>query len=342
MNTTLNTPRLASRKILPFHGTLEGMNQAFSGYEVQEALFEASWLPQKPLAGDSKNAPKRHMNRAQALTMPSIEVNPLCVQSLIVLDVDECDVKGLATLCGLPEESWAVRNLDKAGTGHIGYALTAPVCLTDAARRKPVNLLARVEVGLRDVLGGDIAYTGRFMKNPVTPPPFHETLWGEEDYNPFNTYGLKELAAALDSLKALPAWNDPAPRKSSGVGRNVDIFDRTRSWAYRAIKRYWSEGIDIWGEVVHAKASYINLDLEREGREPLPAQEIKHLSRSITKWVWNHFNEEKFIEIQRNRINKRWGNSRAENLANLNFEPTKRQEFIAQNRLRELLTGEEK
>lgn len=61
--------------------------------------------------------------------------------------------------------------------GHIVYALGAPVCLSNAGNRKPVNLLARVEAGLTRVLGGDPAFAGRITKNPECTTA-HLPLWG--------------------------------------------------------------------------------------------------------------------------------------------------------------------
>lgn len=270
----------------------------------QLALFEASYRPQRPLCGPSKNGPYRRRERSAALSeSPYIETNPACIQSLIITDVDAGDVAGLPQLVGLPPESWAVRTRNELGSGHIGYALATPVVLTDAAHRRPINLLARVEWGIRDVLGGDAAYAGRIMKNPLSPGPFQDTLWPQDVS--FPTYTLRELASALSDLGALPSPGDPRPRQS-GVGRNVDLFDRTRTWAYRAIKRYWNSGFSEWSEVVHAKAAILNLDLEREGRIPLPDREILHLARSISKWVWSRFTPESFSEIQAQRVSKRW------------------------------------
>lgn len=271
----------------------------------QLALFGASYRPQRPLCGPSKSGPYKRRERAAALSeSPYIETNPTCIQSLIITDVDAGDVAGLAQLVGLPPESWAVRTRNAVGSGHIGYALATPVVLTDAAHRRPINLLARVEWGIRDVLGGDTAYAGRIMKNPVSPGLFQDTLWPQDVS--FPTYTLRELASALSDLGALPSPGDPRPRQS-GVGRNVDLFDRTRTWAYRAIKRYWNSGFSEWSEVVHAKARILNLDLEREGRIPLPDREILHLARSISKWVWSRFTPESFSEIQAQRVSKRWG-----------------------------------
>ena len=273
--------------------------------DEQIALFGASYRPRRPLCGPSKSGPYRRRERASALSESAyIEVNPLCIQSLIVTDVDAGDVAGLPQLVGLPPESWAVRTRNEIGSGHIGYALATPVALTDAAHRRPINLLSRVEWGIRDVLGGDTAYAGRIMKNPFSPAPFQDTLWPQDEI--FPTYTLRELASSLADLGALPSPGDPRPRQS-GVGRNVDVFDRTRTRSYRAIKRYWSDGAATWGEVVHAKARVLNLDLEREGREPLPDREILHLARSISKWTWSRFTPEAFSEIQAQRSARRWG-----------------------------------
>ena len=283
--------------------------------DEQLALFGASYKPRKPLCGPSKTGPYRRRKRSAALSSaPYIETNPACIQSLIITDVDAGDVAGLPQLVGLPPESWAVRTRNAVGSGHIGYALATPVVLTDAAHRRPINLLARVEWGIRDVLGGDAAYAGRIMKNPVSPGVFQDTLWPQDEI--FPTYTLRELASALSDLGALPSPGDPRPR-ASGVGRNVDLFDRTRTWAYRAIKRYWSGNFSEWSEVVHAKAAILNLDLEREGREPLPDREILHLSRSISKWVWSKFTPAIFSEIQAQRVSKRWGQSVAVKLDRL-------------------------
>ena len=249
------------------------------------------------LCGPSKTGPYKRRERAAALSSaPYIEVNPLCIQSLIVTDVDAGDVSGLPQLVGLPPASWAVRTRNELGSGHIGYALATPVVLTDAAHRRPINLLARVEWGIRDVLGGDTAYAGRIMKNPVSPGLFQDTLWPQDEI--FPTYTLRELASSLADLGALPSPGDPRPR-ASGVGRNVDIFDRTRAWAYRAIKRYWNSGFSEWDEVVHAKATILNLDLEREGpRAPARPRNLAPINGQSPDGFGENLALESFSEIQ--------------------------------------------
>ena len=70
----------------------------------------------------------------------------------------------------------------------------------------------------------------------------------------------------------------------------MDIFDRTRRWAFRANKRNWTDGINVWVEVVHAHAIAANLNLEKEHRDPLPEKEIHRLAPRIAHWVWTRFN----------------------------------------------------
>lgn len=266
--------------------------------------WKESYLPSKPLCSDAKDGSYKRRERSKALAYPYIEVNPYSMCAFLVFDIDDAPIDFLTSELHLPCESWSVKN-ENFHSGHLGYALSEPVCLTDAARRRPINLLARVEAGLSGVLGSDPGYGHRITKNPLTPPPGTFTEWGAGELD-FPSYTLKQLAGALKNINALPAWNDPLPRKSSGIGRNVDIFDRTRKWSYRAIKHFWKQDLTAWSEAVEAKATILNINLEKEAREPLPSMEIKHLSRSIARWTWRNFDQKAFSALQRARVNKRW------------------------------------
>ena len=85
----------------------------------QLALFEASYRPRRPLCGPSKSGPYRRRERASALSeSPYIEVNPLCIQSLIVTDVDAGDVAGLPQLATKKiTRPDALRNAVRLGVG---------------------------------------------------------------------------------------------------------------------------------------------------------------------------------------------------------------------------------
>lgn len=283
----------------------------------ESTLFRETWRPQRPLCSHAKTGPYKRRSANDALRYEYIETNPACVQSLVIADVDTADVRDMHLLLPMPAPTWVVAHPLPGGmvTGHIAYGLATPVITTDAAHRRPVNLLARIEIGIRDVFQADVSYAGRFTKNPLRPPAGQMTLWGGEGEELPPLYGLRELAAALDTLGALPSARDRRPRKASGIGRNVDVFERVRKWSYGAVRRYWSDGYDDWSEAVFAKTSFVNMALQDEGREPLPDTEIKHLSRSVSSWVWRRFTPESFSEVQTKRIQKRWGQSRSAVLA---------------------------
>lgn len=245
-----------------------------------ENVFTEHWLPQKPLCADRKNGSYKRQARARALEHAYIETNPLAMHSLIVTDHDGADADYIADLVGLPQPSWVAMN-PHTRSGHIVYALKSPVCLTDAGHRAPVNLLARVEQGLTDVLGGDIGYGGRITKNPTHNA--HMPLWGEAEA----LYGLKDLAKALGDVGALPAPHRGAQTVlDSTVGRNVALFNLTRQWAYRARLRYTD--YTEWAETVYAFASMKNKSViaDEFSRGPMSENEVAQIAKSIARWVW--------------------------------------------------------
>jgi len=259
----------------------------------QGGLFGGVYLPHKPLSSESKTGGYRRRYRDRALQLPYVEANPLVLQSLIITDRDLSDSDVAADLAGLPEPTYTALNRH-TNTGHIVFGLKDPVCLTDAGRRRPVNLLARVEHGLTEVLEGDSSYGGRITKNPLHEE--HLTLWGEA------LYSLKELASALDNLGALPRAGDPRRNvTSSAVGRNVALFDTVRKWSYRAIRGYWGEGLESWSQAVLSRAYQVNEEIvgNEFSRGPLSYSETRSVAVSIARWTWRNMTPDSFRARQR-------------------------------------------
>jgi hypothetical protein len=245
--------------------------------------FEAHWLPRRPLAGKSKHGGYYRMSRERALELPYIEANPLVMKSLVVTDHDGGRADEIVSLAGLPVPSYISMNRH-TNDGHIVYVLADPVCLTDAARRRPVNTLARIESGLNDVLGGDVAYGGRTTKNPRHAE--HLTLFGPE----YAVYSLKDLAGPLDRLGALPKWEGTKERRrkleTSATGRNVELFETTRKWSYPRRGDY--DKLSPWERAVDDYAWDRNIDLIGPGfaKGPMEAGEVHQIARSIARWTW--------------------------------------------------------
>lgn len=264
-----------------------------------EGLFPESWLPRKPLASGQKTGPYQHMSRSRALELPYLESNPLVMRSLIITDRDASDADHAAELAGLPEPSYVALN-PHTQAGHIVYGLKTPVCLSDAARRRPVNLLARIEHGMNTALDGDASYGGRITKNPLNAE--HVTLWGEA------LYSLHELAKVLDDIKALPTAGNPRKTvQTSVVGRNCSLFDITRRWAYRGIASYWKAPAAEWERAVYAHATEVNETVIGNdfSTGPLSWVEVTHIARSIARWTRRNFSPEEFSRIQAERGRRR-------------------------------------
>jgi hypothetical protein len=263
-----------------------------------EDVFPDAWLPRRPRAGDVKNgqAWTARMSRERALTLPHIEANPPALRSLVIVDHDCGDARRIAERVGLPDPSWISENL-WTGDGAIGYGLRDPVCVTDAARRKPMNLLARIEAGLVDALEGDPAYTGYMTKNPTHD--MHATTWGTG-----RLYTLADLAAPLARLGKLPAAGHPKRNLSaSALGRNCAGFDDGRHWAYRAIRRYWGGPAGVWDDAVAEYLHRLNAGTITEvfAAGPLPLREVEGIAHSISRWTWRNTTPDGFRETQATR-----------------------------------------
>lgn len=223
------------------------------------------------------------MSRAEALYRRHVECSPSALVSMLVIDVDHQDtlVRALQRPSHHPEVSWVAES--PSGRGHVGWLLKTPVIRTDAARLAPMRYAAKVEEGLRRSLDGDVAFAGLLTKNPL-----HDdwvTHWGTD-----HLYALDELAQALGEL--MPRSLPRKAAESSGLGRNVALFNRLRLWAYRARLRY--DDVAEWEGMTYDYARMVNKDFA----VPLPLNEVGHTATSVARWVWRNFSVEKFGEIQ--------------------------------------------
>ena len=73
-------------------------------------------------------------------------------------------------------------------------------------------------------------------------------------------------------------------RAQVGLGRNCNLFNSLRTWAYRWVGEYRSRGSDMWHAAVLDKAERLNTF-----NDPLPASEIRATAKSTARWTWNHY-----------------------------------------------------
>jgi hypothetical protein len=258
---------------------------------MSAAAWEQSYRQTWPSATDDPKRGTYRQPRELALERRYIQANPSALITSLVIDVDHENalLRAMDRGNGIPMPSYVAQS--PTGRAHVGYLLKAPVCRTDSARLEPMRFAARVEAGLVNALDADRGYAGFLTKNPI-----HEhwdTVWGTDQL-----YTLGELATQL------PGWLPRTlPRKAadnSGLGRNVALFNRVRLWSYSSVRRYWSDGPNVWGEVTHAYALAVN----QEFAVPLDASEVAHLAHSVSRWTWRNFTPERFTELQTERGRK--------------------------------------
>uniref|UniRef100_UPI0028A6F93C replication initiation protein n=1 Tax=Pantoea septica TaxID=472695 RepID=UPI0028A6F93C len=139
---------------------------------------------------------------------------------------------------------------------------------------------AAVENALRKKLEADAGYSGLICKNP------NHGHWKIAVWQP-ELYTLDWLADFLD----LNAANDKEIVADYGLGRNCTLFDKTRKWAYRAIRQGWPE-YDQWLQACYERASAYNQQLAA----PLDENEVSGIAKSIAKWTHGKLTEESFHE----------------------------------------------
>ncbi|MFM6960840.1 MAG: replication initiation protein [Schleiferiaceae bacterium] len=140
---------------------------------------------------------------------------------------------------------------------------------------KPLRYLAAVEEGLRAKLGADEGFAGLMCKTP------HHTAWRTFEARFEAVYDLGELAEWVD----LPSKPPKRLGIRRGIGRNVELFDRLRAWAYRWLADYKPAGnFERWAAAVLGQCEKYN-----DFAQPLQIAEVRSTAKSVAKWTWQKY-----------------------------------------------------
>lgn len=200
----------------------------------------------------------------------------------LVFDIDRptC-VSELTDDLLLPSPHHFVQN-PKNQHAHAFYTLETAIHLNANSSQKAIRFAAAVDCALTSRMGADGQYSGLIAKNPA-----HDH-WRTYTLN-VDPYELGEIADYLD----LETFNDQ--RKllpETGLGRNVNLFNRLRRWAYKAIRQGWPDRIQ-WDRACLERAVAYNIT-----ENPLPHNEVRHVARSVAKWTFQHFSQNTFSQVQ--------------------------------------------
>lgn len=249
--------------------------------------WEQLWLPLWPLASDELRTGIYRTSRHNALEVRYIEANPQAVSNLLVVDIDHEDALMRAVW---DRDGWrpnAVVENPANGHAHAVWALREPVTRTDYARRKPLAYAAAITEGLRRSVDGDKGYSGLMTKNP------EHTAW-HASWLTNQLYELPELHHHLNESGFMPppGWKRTRRKNPVGLGRNCDIFESARTWAYRIarqirLRHEYPTATDA--RDLHQAITDVVTALNADYSEPLPSNEASHIATSIHKWIITRF-----------------------------------------------------
>jgi len=234
-------------------------------------------LPHKPYFSDDLHFGVRIAGKERAILAKYIQFNQPHALFWLGFDVDRIGAAIDWSDRNAPAPTLTITNPEN-GHAHLLYALETSIRTAPDGKMKPLRYAAAVENALRKKLGADTGYSGLICKNP------NHSHWKIAVWQP-ELYTLDWLADSLD----LSAANDKEIVADYGLGRNCSLFDKTRKWAYRAIRQGWPE-YERWIQACYERACAYNLQF----LDPLLDSEVMGIAKSIGKWTFKNLTKQSF------------------------------------------------
>lgn len=229
-------------------------------------------LPEKVRSTDDFEYGTRFRKKENALKFRYVEANQF-YKKHIILDIDEPGSAYWWEERNLPPPTIVIVNPKNAHC-HYLYELNVPVYYTENAKRAPQKFYENTDIALTNALDADLAYVGKFVKNPLHPS------WLVIKHNA--TYDLEDFGEYLD----LQAYKKKQKLEASLGGRNSTLFDTLRLWAYQEVKQHTF--YVSFQDLVDRKAQSIN-KMFLDGLDGvLPVKEVLSTAKSVGKWTWRH------------------------------------------------------
>lgn len=256
---------------------------------VHHQIFNGQWLRAK--WQDIVTNPKG---------ITRIQYNTSNFKRYIIVDIDNENLFGFEKL-DIPKPNFIVKNISKQG-GHLFWVLDKV-----ATNEYYIKLWRDIQKYFSSVLDGDPHNVGSIGKNPYNSLDFEYIEVYPHYYTIKNLHSFviqeeKQVQNELLFFKDYKTINNKEKVVSSG--RNVDLFNTSRVFAYALIK----EDIDT----INFKFKLLNKIKEENNNFscPMKNSEVMDIYKSITKYClknWNaikHNKKEKKVKIEENMSNK--------------------------------------
>lgn len=216
-----------------------------------------------------------------------IQINHQNLTKLMVFDVDNPVTLYDWKYLDIPVPNLIIIN-PKNQHCHMIYLLSDQnfVCRSENARLKDILIYQAIYNEICKRLNADPRYVQKIMKNP-----FHNS-WETQVIHD-DTYTFDDFSKYVD-FKSIKNFEGAGIRSEESIireneGRNCTVFERTRLYAYAALKSYnfgfSSEDVQNFYNAVSDYAENINKEFET----PLGLREIKSTVKSIVNWTLMHF-----------------------------------------------------
>lgn len=256
--------------------------------------FNEERLPRAPYCTDDRQHGLVIRPLRSAIKKRYIQFNPPHALYWIVLDID-MPIIGSLTMSKIlegeiPQPNFLVENREN-GHAHAFFGLKTPVAKGDHASRSALNYAAAIEAALIRAFGADALYTNLISKNPLN------SHWNLIDLRS-ELYTLGELNEKLDlsgPSKNVMRRITLEKAKAQGIGRNCQMFNRIRSYAYRTvIEHRQSASFNEWQRLLISKAEAYN-----DFPDPLLPKELSHIVKSVARWTWSKYTAKSTAEFSR-------------------------------------------
>lgn len=248
-------------------------------------------LPYRPYCSDDLASGLKIRSAETAKTQKYLQINPPTQQHYLIFDLDYKDACFAWERAGLAPPNYVAVNPEN-GHAHIVYKLAEPICTSwENGRLAPLRYLSAIEQAYRVELKADAGFSGLITRNPYKA---HTMCLHTHEYDLF------ELSDWLKHDLSYYAEKEQQQEIIAGLGRNVEMFDSVRMWAYKKIRTYRvknrSKLFNAWHKEVIEKALSINAEFPT----PLPFSEVKATAKSIAKYCWkiDPIAEQKFSQKQ--------------------------------------------
>lgn len=234
-------------------------------------------LPRRPYCNVLKDGGFKVSPRSQKAAAKSthIQPNPPGMIHWLIFDVDAPGAALSWSDAQLPTPHIVAMN-PANGHAHWFYRLAKPVCVSDRARSAPQRYLEAIKEGFYLAgVGIDPHYRGLICKNPISEK------WKVTIY-PAAPYELGDLAEFVQ----LPHTSQYQHRQESfsDRGRNCNLFDRARQWAYCEYQKR------SWAKPEFERHVLSQVEALNDYPTPLPVSEVRSITRSITRFCVAKYN----------------------------------------------------